>query len=763
MRRATSGALARVQENQTVTRFANLRRWRTRVALTLVVALATPSFLQSRSVIRAAEPYGNSLDWAPADAAIYSASLRLKEQVDIVAASNAWKKFRQIPSVAMAWQMAEAQINNPEGPAAMFWQLMELPENKQLVKLLGEMFSDEIVFYAGNDFIKFIELMQVIQGSRLAPLFEAFGDMQPAPLGGPMAIGERSSQARLQMVLEAIREDPDLLNVPQLVFAFRIEDRDAVTTQLNRLELLANQMLDQTDLGAKFERRTIGQAECIVLALDGSMIPWEQMTPLDPIIDEETFEDLKRIISGKQLFLAVGAWNDYVVLSVGRSTEHLAKLGDGPAIGEREELAPLAQHRNRKLVAASYVSREVAASQQILAEDLDDVVAMVEEIVREIEEAPEAMITRLAADARELADDLKPYATKPGPRGAFQFLTDSGFEGYAYDWTEWPGFDSSKPLGIVDHLGGSPIIAFASRGTPDQGLYDLLAKWSAKAVGYFEDFALPEMDEDERAEAEQALAIVKPLAARFDKVTREKLIPAMQDGQSAIVFDADITSKQWHTEMPSSFTPLPMAELAIVMGINDRDAFLQAMAEYRDMINDAIDAVREQHPDDVPAGLAFPTPTISDSPSGTLYAWKLNPVLELNEQLVPCGAVNDSLAAIATSRALAERVMAEHPLAPAEGALGNGDQPRVTVAGIDFAALIEAIAPWVEYGIRMHGPGAMGASEDPAGDPAQVQSICSQVRMGLEILQCFRGAWSESHMDGDVWVTHSVITFKDLE
>ena len=34
--------------------------------------------------------------------------------------------------------MAQMQINDPEGPAAMFWQLMELPENQQLAKLAGE-------------------------------------------------------------------------------------------------------------------------------------------------------------------------------------------------------------------------------------------------------------------------------------------------------------------------------------------------------------------------------------------------------------------------------------------------------------------------------------------------------------------------------------------------------------------------------------------------------------------------------------------------
>ena len=85
------------------------RRWPRRVVFALVALLAV-------APARAAEKYGNSLDWVPADASVYSASLRLKEQIDVVAGSNAWKKFREIPSVAGLWQMAEMQAFNPQGP-----------------------------------------------------------------------------------------------------------------------------------------------------------------------------------------------------------------------------------------------------------------------------------------------------------------------------------------------------------------------------------------------------------------------------------------------------------------------------------------------------------------------------------------------------------------------------------------------------------------------------------------------------------------------
>src|SRR5215213_3616252 len=126
---------------------------------TLLSVALGPSSLTARAAED--DDYGHALDWVPADASVFSTSLRLKEQIDLIAESNAWEAFKEIPSVAMVWQMAESQVMNPEGPAAMFWQLMELPENKQLAAMLGEMFSDEIAFYAAADIDKLMELMSV--------------------------------------------------------------------------------------------------------------------------------------------------------------------------------------------------------------------------------------------------------------------------------------------------------------------------------------------------------------------------------------------------------------------------------------------------------------------------------------------------------------------------------------------------------------------------------------------------------------------------
>jgi len=46
----------------------------------------------------------------------------------------------------------------------------------------------------------------------------------------------------------------------------------------------------------------------------------------------------------------------------------------------------------------------------------------------------------------------------------FSFFADNGFEGYSYSWGGHPDLDSSKPLELLNHLGGNPIIGIVGRG-----------------------------------------------------------------------------------------------------------------------------------------------------------------------------------------------------------------------------------------------------------------------------------------------------------
>ena len=138
-----------------------------------------------------------SLKLVPADASFYSSSLRMKEQLDIVLKSNAWAKLVSLPAVQQGLQMMHAQMqSNPQAGMAM--GMLEQPENKQLLKLLGDMISNEAFVYGDSTW-----------GAVVKALSEANSANQFAPLSSLMAGGnpENSQIAQLRGVLRTFMKN----------------------------------------------------------------------------------------------------------------------------------------------------------------------------------------------------------------------------------------------------------------------------------------------------------------------------------------------------------------------------------------------------------------------------------------------------------------------------------------------------------------------------------------------------------------------------
>ena len=105
------------------------------------------------------------------------------------------------------------------------------------------------------------------------------------------------------------------------------------------------------------------------------------------------------------------------------------------------------------------------------------------------------------------------------------FLSDRGIENYQYEWGGHKALDGSKPLGLLDHVGGNPLLGLVARLKKSPGDYELIAKWAKRGYGYFEEFGLPNVPEKDRAKVKSFLDSVVPLLARADKANRELLLP----------------------------------------------------------------------------------------------------------------------------------------------------------------------------------------------------------------------------------------------
>ena len=719
------------------------RRW---ILAALVVLLAIPV---ARPVQAQSKVPAESLKLVPADAAFYSASLRGREQYEIIVNSKAWERIKSMPAVQMAMQMLDVQFGQEGGPLDIAKSLIELPENQELLALVIEMFSEETFIYGDQSVADFAELMiGAMNSARYAPLLdkiESDGDFD-----------EKTLQARA--MLDVLAEDSDKIRAPNFVWGFKIEDEKRAQTQIKRLEILAGLALKRNpDLKDRLKREDIGGASFLTFELDGSMIPWDEV-PWDEIEAEEgEYADVREKLAEATLQIQLGVLNGYLMLSIGESGEHLEKLGAGDSLAGIEEFKPLWEAGDRRFTSIGYVSKEFFGSLAMTQEDVNELASLGEMYLDNAEDLPEGLEERLREDLDELSEDLEGIVPEVGALLQFSFLTDRGSESFTYNWGEQPYYDASKPLSMLDHLGGSPWLAAVSRGKSSPESYETLVKWIEKGYGYFKDFAVPEFDEDEREKFEQFEASVLELTGRLDETTREKLIPALGDGQIGIVFDDEWRSAKWHEAMPPSSKPLPMLEFGLLIGISDADLLVEAMSEYREIANDAIDVARkasEEAGEEFPE-FRIPEPESDKTDQGTVFWYSLPAATGLDKQFLPTAGVTKDVAVIALSLDHANRLLDKHPL-QAGGVLEDTKRPLASAVVFDWAALIDVVEAWVTYGSQV-------AADQDAGAGAQIGFVMQNVEIGLDVLRTLRTITSASYKEGDVMVTHTETHWRDLE
>src|SRR5207245_888732 len=104
------------------------------MSLALLVA-AAPLAVRSAGPVRDT----TSLMVVPADAALYSSSLRMRQQYDALMNSRAMNRLLQLPAVAMARGMFPVMMQQSAGPEwRTFQELLKQPENQQLIELVTD-------------------------------------------------------------------------------------------------------------------------------------------------------------------------------------------------------------------------------------------------------------------------------------------------------------------------------------------------------------------------------------------------------------------------------------------------------------------------------------------------------------------------------------------------------------------------------------------------------------------------------------------------
>ena len=712
----------------------------------------------------------HSLRLVPTDAAFYSVSLRLKEQWDNFLASNTYDKLMEIPVLQMLKMQVEFQWQEAALPGLVpFKEYAESPEGKEAVALLKEMFSDEIFMYGGGDVAASLELFMDLNGVRRTAQLEALAGQEDP---------EELTARRMMQVLD---EHGEKFKVPSAVIGWRIESTERAERKLDEVHSLVRHFLDEhhPDLSAHLQREQVGGHEFLTLRLDGSMIPWDQLRAQADDMDPEQLDKWQELLSTKTLAVAFGVIDEFVLLSVGDSTEHLETFGQGAAIVDHPAVKQLGKHAGERLVSMSYVSKSLAQSASSPDQTVEDVAAAAEEILHAAEVSDEQRV-RLIADIRGLSNQLKKFMPEAGETAMVSFLSDRGYEGFQYHYGSRPTADSSKPLTVLNHAGGTPMMVVAARSKEDPEDYERIVEWLKRIATQVEQIAETKADPDNWAKYQQYRDRGVELLRRLDRANRRHLIPAFEDGQWALVVDSSAESKRWIDQMPESPKPLPMLEFAMVASVSDAEHLRQGVAELFDIVRDAMALVRDIAPENA-ADVELPEPEIRELDSGgTLYVYPLPPTWDLDPQIAPNAGLNDSVAAASTFPAATERLLSEQRL-DVESSI-DLDRPAAMATHVQFAKGIAAIRPWIDYGFdvaigNLKVEDEDGEAEDEAEDQErdaeaeqqrgamamQMGFFIPQVHQFLEVVTALRSFSSVTYEEDGVWVTHSEMHLEDLQ
>jgi hypothetical protein len=695
-----------------------------------------------------------SLRWIPADAAFYASMLHTREQIEAVGRSRAWATLKGLPLVQALWKKGMDQIRKPDSPLASLWQLYQLPENQQLLQMLADMGSEEIFVYGDKNCAEFAQLAsQISNGVRFGPAF--------FQLSG-QAKGVDSGKLQALSVLKTLSANLEHLRVPDLVMGFKISDPSRAETQIKRLEKLLEGMAQENpQYKGRLKRERIGGGDFVTVALDGRLVPWDRISFEDIETEAGQFDKLREKLKDLKMTLSVGIKDQYLIVTVGESSAPAARLGQGAKLADRPEFKRLKPFLSQRFTTISYTSQAMHAEFATKKKDVDDWIATANRYLKDAG-LPQEKQTRARKDLNELAKDIKGLIPEVGAVLGFSFMTDRGQEGYSYDWSELSSVDSSKPLSLLNHCGGNPVLAVVGRAKYSPETYRLLVKWLKVAYGYVDDFVVPRLDDAKKEQYEQFRKIALPLLQRLDKATGEMLLPALADGQYAFVADAKIKSKQWIRGIPAADASLPMLEPALVLGVSDAALLRRAMEEYRSIANDAIARVRDIWPI-VPA-FEIPEPETKMVKSGTLYLFPLPEFMGLDPQLVPNAGLSSHVAVIAITEQHSERLLSKTPLKTSGGPLADLGRPLAGAVYFDWAALVEALRPWADFGLAEAGPDPLGEliDESAAKDQNRGENLRKQVHTLLEVLKVLRGASSVTYVEDGVLVTHAEIVIKDM-
>jgi hypothetical protein len=642
--------------------------------------------LASAAGARAADAQ-SSLELVPADAQVYISARHLGEHVDAIAASRWWAAAKE-SSIAKRIALRD---DDHSPPAEMIRGVLADPQNLELMLFARELGSQEVFAYTDR---------------RIFDLNDLYTESAENLVIGYMGIGVMFSSGDFDfmnaenimtdILLGPVMENLDKIAVPNVVVGFKLKNpagaEKILARQLDRLRPLLKGagLPEPSDQIAEEE---IAGAKTWVWKFEGNAIPWAGMMNIHgdtPAAVETLLQHLQNLKASVTLSVRRG----YLIMTIGDGASMLSKLGNGPLLADADELAPLKKADASKLTGVVYTSKLANASLSVDAGDLKAIVARIRHTMQAIG-SDEAKIKTVTRGVKEITDDLASLLPKPGGKLTMAQTTAEGIEFTTHDYGEPLYADGSKPLTILDHVGEAPLAVFAGRTKSLEESYRTLAKCVTRSYEMIETHLIPALPAEASGPFGQFSAAVKPVVKKFDRAMRDLWLPALADGQSALVLDARVSTPMWGPELPPGHFPLAAPLPALVVSVKDADQLRAGIDAMRDVVNEA-----GKRLSDFDSTLfdewKLEEPKSREFPGGTIYWHTLPREAMLDKRIAPNYGLGEKVAVFSLvplhTQALLAATKNKLP-AP----LDVRDQPLAGAVHIDVAQSVELAATWTAY------------------------------------------------------------------
>lgn len=664
-----------------------------------------------------------SASMAPADAAFFQNAQQLGKFWSDILRSRSVRDIVQLPVVQASW--FQAKSSNPF-VAGLLQAIQKDPVIVEGIPVLKDALANDVFVCGSAELIRFIRAAQEVSGEARALQMKIL----PQMLGhrGPM-------EADGNALADTILRNRESLRLPGVLMGFKLADKAAAQRYLDKYI----PRIETGELGP-IQKITVAGAPFHRFDLRGDMAPEKELRDFQAEmakghISEAKAAELVAWFKEQRIVIAVGIVGDYLMISLGSDTAFVERWGKGPSVAQLPALEPVRRRLDRKPFAITYTSPALLACLTPSVEDLQGMVSLYANLIPP--DAPEGLKERIQKDASQLIGEAAKPAT-PSAQVSVSFL-NKGIETFRFR-EGTTALDCSEPLAILQHRGAGEMGCYATHAKPAPEVYPLLAKYARVAYSYFEDYAVPKMDAEERANFEKAMTLLRPYLASLDETTRTSLIPSIDGAPSLVVFNGrgQLTNTPEGEPLPA---PFPIPRLGVAISLADAAAFQKAMREYAGSTRTLLEGVQREFPE-APRGLTLPAPETRAAAGGTLYFYTLP--WPLGEDVIPCAILKGDLLVLATSTRFAEEMAGQRPM-PASGVV-DFSRP------VGSACLLEWTELW-DYAQRATNAAILYAG-GPRGDQ-QAMLIQMHVQTLLRSLAAIRSYRSTTTIEDGHVVTHS--------